>query len=286
MPFPVHIGIDDIATGTRMCDGWTYFCLPDVYIGDFAQEARNIIKSPGLHGFHGKRYKDQFQDEYREFLKLIHKYGDMSLQTRNSCILFTQEHKQQLLDSGISILSATLTQSDVRPETAVKHLFPYVPPLLSLARLLPDLGPNMTMSVEMDDCGQANDMEQYIQRADGNTVTGRDLLNKMYNEYVAERAFTSPSLSSNGVAVMSDTKAFLIQAADVFGNFSMAYTFVRLGNESKSRKAKAALIQEVFGDRISEVDFSKQVSFVGNDLVLNDGQESIIYRLGWAVTNK
>ncbi len=286
MPFPVHIGIDDIATGTRMCDGWPYFCLPDAYISDFAQEARNIIKLSGLHGFHGKKYKDQFQDEYREFLKLIRKYGDISLQTRSACILLTKDHKQQLLASGTGILSATLTKSDVRPENAIKHLFPYVPPLLSLARLLPDLGPNITMSIEMDDCGQANDMEQHIQQADSSTVTGQDLLNKMYNEYIAERAFTTPSLFSNGIKVMSDTRSFLIQAADVFGSFSMAYTFVKLGNESEKRKAKAALIQEVVGDRISEIDFSRQVSFVDNDLVLNDGQESIVYRLGWTATSK
>ncbi len=269
-----------------MCDGWTYFCLPDVYISDFAQEAENIIKSSRLHGFHGKKYTNQFQDEYREFLKLIRRYGDKSLQTRSACILFAKNYKQQLLAFGTDTLSASLVRSDVKPEIAIKYLFPYVPPLLSLARLLPELGPNITMCVEMDDCGQANNIEQHVQQTDGNLVTGQDLLNKMYNKYAAEKASTTPSLSPNGITVMNDTKSFLIQAADVLGNFSMAYTFMKLGNESKSRKARAALIEEVFGDRMSEIGISKQVSFNGDDLVLNDGQESIVYHLGWTATSK
>lgn len=282
--FPVRIGVDEIATETQKCDGWTYFCLPEAYVAGFAADAKAIIHASSLHAFHGKKFKVGHNAEYRAFLKLIRKYQEKSLQSLSVNTLLADSMKTDVEAFGLRILTKSLEKAGVAPGPAVELLSPYVAPLLSLARIASDLGPNLVMRVEMDDCEQLQDLDQPVHEVHGVPISGHVLLKGMYNGYAKMQFPKAPLLPDNGVHVMRDSKSFLIQAADVIGNFSMAYVFVKLGKKSKSKEAKAALIEEVWGDSIDAFDFSSQVSLVGEDLVLNDGQGAITFRIGWAMT--
>jgi hypothetical protein len=66
---------------------------------------------------------------------------------------------------------------------------------------------------------------------------------------------------------LSDTKSFAIQAADVMGNFSMAYLFYKKGDNSKKRNLKAKLFIDCFGDTI-DASILKQINLSGNDIEL------------------
>ena len=282
--FPVRIGVDEIATETQKCDGWTYFCLPESFVADFSTEAKAIIDASVLHVFHGKKFKVGHNAEYQAFLRLIRKYQEKSLQTLSVNTLLADTMKNDLEAFGFRILTKALAQAGVSPDAAVALLSPYVAPLLSLARIAGELGPNLIMNVEMDECEQLKDLEEAVHEVLGVAISGHVLLKGMYNGYAKKQFPKAPLLPDNGIHVMRDSKSFLIQAADVLGNFSMAYVFVKLGKKSKSKEAKAALIEEVWGDTIDAFDFSSQVSLAGEDLVLNDGQGAITFRIGWTMT--
>jgi hypothetical protein len=281
-PFPVHIGVDEIATETQKCDGWTYFCLPEVHVADFVAEAQAIIDASSLHAFHGKKFKVGHSDEYRAFLKLIRKYQEKSLQALSVNTLLADSMKVDLDAFGLRILTKIIEKVGLPPGPAVTLLSPYVAPLLSLARISNKLGSNLVMQVEMDACEQLKDLDQTVYKVRGKPISGHVLLKGMYNGFAKMKFPKAPLLPNNGICVMKDSKSFLIQAADVLGNFSMAYVFVKLGKKSKSKEAKAALIEEVWGDTIEAFDFSSKVSLVGEDLVLCDGQAGLTFRISFS----
>jgi hypothetical protein len=79
-------------------------------------------------------------------------------------------------------------------------------------------------------------------------------------------------LERNGVAVVDDNKSFLIQAADVFGNFTLATLFVKLGVASKLRLKKSEILDDAFGNILEPADYSAKCQLQGTDLeLLHDG---------------
>jgi hypothetical protein len=90
-----------------------------------------------------------------------------------------------------------------------------------------------------------------------------------YRKYLFEN---SPELERNGVAVVDDNKSFLIQAADVFGNFALATLFVKLGVASKPRLKKSEILDTAFGNVLKRTDYSAKCRIRGTDLeLLSDG---------------
>jgi len=115
----------------------------------------------------------------------------------------------------------------------------------------------------------------------GVNITAGTFLKSIYNGYAKKQFPKAPLLPDNGVTTMPDARSFLIQAADVIGNFTMAHTFVKLGRTSKSKEAKAVLIDDVFHNLIDASDWSSNVTLVGNDLALAPGAASIKFQMGW-----
>jgi len=283
---PVRVGVDDIATETQLCEGWTYFFLPEVFVAEFTREAREILDNSKLHAFHGKKFKTGFTSEYHDFLQLIRKYYRKSLQTLGANELLSAGFKTKLQESGNRLLVGALREAGVQSEAAVKVLTPYIAPLFTLARVADGLGPNIEMRVEMDESEQLHDLSQHVHEVSGRPIPAQVLLKAMYNGHVKKQFPKAPQLPDAGVSVMEDTKSLLIQAADVIGNFSMAYVFVKLGKKSKSKEAKAALIEGVFADIIDRFDISGQVRLSGNDLELAEGKAAISFRMGWKLVKK
>ena len=285
LPFPVCIGMDELATETAKCEGWTYFCLPELYVPDFNRDAAAILASSRLHSFHGKKYKTEFEDEYYEFLKLIRLYTEKSLQTRTGTILYSAEHRRWLLDISESIGIVALAKTGTAIGTAWNQIATYVPPLLCLTQFADELGPKIEMRVEMDECTSLKDLALCIPGAYGTIHTAQELLQTIYNGYAAKKSPRLPLLASLGINTMPDSRSFLIQAADVFGNFSMALTFAKLGDTSKKRQEKARLIERVFSDRMPLIDFSGALTLTGNDFVLRGDKESVKFISGWWVND-
>ncbi|HEY4130669.1 MAG TPA: hypothetical protein VGM50_08620 [Gemmatimonadaceae bacterium] len=77
----------------------------------------------------------------------------------------------------------------------------------------------------------------------------------------------APPLDGPGsVRVLSDTKSVMVQAADVVGNFVMAYALHHLGEASKSRAVKASVFRSVFGDVLDPATVKKAAVLTGNEM--------------------
>ncbi len=280
-PFPVRIGVDDIATGTQKCDGWTYFCLPEVYAADFARDAKHLLDSSGLDAFHGKDFKVEHVDIYREFLIIIRRFLDMSLQTFAINVLLSAEFKAQLQQFADHLIPRVLIEADITDPEAISILSPYGPPLFTLARIADGLALKSEMQVELDEHDQLRDLDQYLQKTDGSPVPAHVILKGLYNGYAKKRFLKTPLLPDYGVRVMPDTDSFLIQAADVVGNFSMAFIFKTLGRSSYRTEARAGLIEEVFGQRFKFPDFKSKLTLSEKDIHLNDGAGELRFSIRW-----
>ena len=296
-PFPVSIGIDEIETGGKAgCHGWTYFCIPEVYAAEFEKEAASLLPSSGLRSFHGKEYKRRFDSSYGRFLQLMRNYIDKSFQTRCGSILYTPDHKTSIVTIGESILIESLQTISVDRNAIFDVLRPYVPPLICLTEFADWLGPNIKMKVEMDEHQKLKGLSLPVVSSDGqsvllqsethiwpSTVSAIDQLTMMYNKYASNKSLRLPLLSPNGVRTMDDRNSYLIQAADIFGNFSLAFTRVKLGRSSDTQQAKAKLIYEVFGDRMDLNEFTRYVRLEQEDLILSEGRGIVKCVAGWTV---
>lgn len=281
-PFPVRIGVDEIATETQMCDGWTYFCLPERYVVDFTKDTQAILDGSRINAFHGKKFKKDLEAEYKKFLILIRGYSVKSPQVLSVNTLLSEGFKKEFCSFGQRLLKSSLLEAGVLTDIAFETISSFILPLFTLARVANGLGPNIAMKIEMDEHSSFNDLNTVVRQSNGNNIDANLILKAVYNGYAKKLFPKSPLLLENGITVMKDSKSKLVQAADVIGNFSMAYVFVKLGKVSKSKEAKAALFEEVFGDTMEGWDFSR-LTLQDNDLII-EGDGDLKFRIGWDVT--
>lgn len=283
--FPVTIGVDEIATETQECSGFTIFCLPDAFVPQFASDARAILsRYPDLHGFHGKKYKQGHEAAYRDFLTLIRRTTSQSLQAGASNVLLSRAAMSDLTQFADRVLTKALDGSGVPTEPALTILRPYAHRVLMLARELRELGPDISATLHIDDGEELKSLATVTHSVGTTPIKASVLLKAVYNGYAAAKHTNAPRLGDDAVNVMRDGKSFLIQAADVLGNFSMNHVFVKLGKASKKREAKARLIEEIYGDLIDPLDLSGAIALREEDLVLAPDQASLRFRLRWVET--
>ncbi|MCX5690271.1 MAG: hypothetical protein NTV94_10910 [Planctomycetota bacterium] len=276
------IGIDEIATETQECSGYTMFSLPDAQVAKFATSAKQILdRHPELHSFHGKKYKQHFEPAYREFLQLIRETTGVSLQAGCANSLLARSALEELDGYADRLLSTSLSKARVPLNPALKIVKPYALRLFVLARDLRELGPRIVATIHMDESEELALLSTVTHSVGHVPIRAGLLLKAIYNTFAQKRYPNAPQLLDDGVHVMKDNKSFLIQAADVLGNFSMNHVFVRVGKGSKSREAKARLIEEVFGDLIDPIDLAGTITLRGEDLVLAPGLTNLRFFLGW-----
>lgn len=281
-PFPVRIGLDEVATETQKCDGFAFFCLPEAFVPEFAAETSRLLDAGGLPGFHAKKFKAAHAAAYRDFLSLAHAFIRRSPQAFAACRLFSDKVKANLLEFGDRVVKGSVEKALGAGHPAVQLLRPYFLPLASLAVLARELAPSVEMRVEMDEHSSFANLGGAAHHAGPVAVTAGTLLKGLYNGYAKGLHARTPLLPDDGVKVMRDSKSALIQAADVIGNFAMAHMFARLGDTSKKRTAKASILVDAFGSDVDAFDAGGKATLAGNDFVLvNDG--SFTFKAGWQI---
>ena len=138
------------------------------------------------------------------------------------------------------------------------------------------------MNVELDKHSSLVDLNSIVHKDNDKSINANLILKAFYNGYAKKQFPKAPLLSDDGISVMKDEKSVFIQAADIIGNFSMNYVFVKLGKKSKTREPKASLIEEVFGSTIEKWDFSRLI-LQNDDLIIRDDGE-LKFQVGWDVT--
>lgn len=72
----------------------------------------------------------------------------------------------------------------------------------------------------------------------------------------------------DGLRVLRASQNQLLQATDVLGHFFLAHAYYCLGDQSKSRRMKAELFEEIFADTFSQSSPEKHLFISNGELQL------------------
>lgn len=98
--------------------------------------------------------------------------------------------------------------------------------------------------------------------------------------YGKEQFPNAPEIIRDGIKVCPDENSFLVQAADIIGNFATAFAFKKLGKSSRTNDLKCSVFEEVFGDILDASNLPDSIVLNGDDLVLAKGTASFTFSIG------
>src|ERR1039457_6630002 len=129
-------GVDEIATETQQVSGWCYFVLNEENYIAFENEVKYLLsQSKIVTAFHGKKFKMEQSDEYKDFLKIIRKYTESSFPSLMCCTLNNPTWNQQYLNFCDNLFTNVLTRVGVDNKELKKITKKFVGPLFSFKRL-------------------------------------------------------------------------------------------------------------------------------------------------------
>jgi|GEM_PF-895158 hypothetical protein len=277
------VGVDEVGTMQQKVDGWAYVLFSASVLSDFEKEACGLLNASHLDTFHAKNFTRRYDREYLHFLKLIKEY---SMQSPSSLICVTlnsnveeDSWKKEFegfcnnlvekIYEGIGIDSQEVKDTAKEfigslfqfQEVADKYQFP----IDSTVKLIIDSDKKKRrLSESIAAMKVQSDLKYIFPQI---MIGASHVLNLFYGKYRDRQFPHSPRLITNGIKVLWDEESYLIQAADVIGNFTLSYIFKYLGKQSKSNDLKASLYEEVFSDQINSIDFSNDLEIDGNDLI-------------------
>jgi len=266
----ILVGLDEIATETQKVSGWCYFAVNEQNYIEFEKDVTELLSNTNkLTSFHGKKFKIEQANEYRDFLKIIRKHSELSNPSLVCCTLNNPTWNQQYIDFCDRLFTNVLTNVGVSNPKLIDITKHFVGPLFVLQRMTSSFESPASIQLEVDSDDIKEKFAGSTTQIQGFDFGSDFLLEQFYNIYRKYQFPNSPELIKNGISVLKDEKSFLIQAADVIGNFSAAYIYYKLENTSKSRIEKGKIFEEVFGDKFGAVDFSSDIELFGqNDLNL------------------
>lgn len=267
-----QVGIDEFGTATQRAEGWTIVALADGEAAALAAQAPALL-GRGLTKFHGKEFTRKSADHYRDFLALVKERCLAGPGGFIACTLNDEQWQAEFTGFADRVMAGTFLAAGVPlDEASFAALRKVVPPLFTFLRVAAPVGGGRTASVVLD-AGQATaGFNTATAAANGQTLTLAHLAGMLYRAYRTHRFPSAPQVVRDEIRVSPDDDSFLVQAADVVGNFSTAYLFSRLGKKSKANDLKAAIFHDVFADcGIADFDHAAKLEVDGDDLRLKHG---------------
>lgn len=276
-------GIDDLGTERQLLEGWSYFVIEKELLDEFSQRANELLNGIALDSFHGKNYKRRFKDKYLQFLKLCREYAEKSKISLLGVVLQNEKWKSQYIPFTERIIKNVYGKNDIADPDLASSAQMLTSPLFTLQHLTKSLSADYGLQIIVDSHnvtqGFGTQTIQVSNSIGSTTMTSNQLLNVIYNGYRKLQYPNSPTLIDNGISVVSDGDSFLIQAADIMGNFSLSYAKRKLGVESNTIIEKAEIFSEVFGDVFDSKDFNTdfEISETGELNLKFDGQQTLLF---------
>lgn len=277
----IRAGIDDLGTEQQLLEGWAYFVIEKELLEEFSQKASALLEGIALDSFHGKNYKRRFKEKYLEFLKLCREYSEKSDISSIAVVLQNEKWKNQYLPFTERVIKNVYGKNDIEDSEIVTSTQKLTAPLFTLQNLTKELSSDLQMKIVVDSHKVTENFDELqieVSNSIGSTtMSSKQLLNVVYNGYRKLQFPNSPNLMDNGVSVKPDENSFLIQAADIMGNFSLSYIKKKLGEESKTINEKAEIFSKVFGDKFDDKDFGAdfKISETGEIDLKYDGQQTL-----------
>lgn len=262
------VGIDEVATEKQLVSGWTYFVLADPDRMRFEAAVRQLANAGGLRHYHAKKFKKAMAAEYEAFLRLVRNAVEGASDV--AALIHSMNEtswKAQFLDLLERSVGGALSRNSIADSQTHQMLQSLFPGLATLQRLFPAGDKHYRFRAEIDQDNVTKALGATSVSVKGATVRAERLLAAAYEGHRRLLFPNSPELDEPvGVQVLSDTKSVMIQAADVVGNFAMAYALHHLGDPSTSRAVKAQVFANVFGDIIDPVTVTSAAVLQGNEM--------------------
>jgi hypothetical protein len=274
-------GIDDLGTEKQLLEGWSYFVIEKYLLDEFSELTKELLNGIALDSFHGKNYKRRFKEKYLLFLKLCREYSEKSNISLIAVILQNKEWKNQYLSFTERVIKNVYGKNDIDNSDVIISTQMLTAPLFAIQNLTKNLSSSFQMKIVIDShkvTENFDNLEIVVSNTIGSTtMLSKQLLVVLYNGYRKLQFPNSPTLIDDGISVKPDENSFLIQAADIMGNFSLSYIKKKLGEESKTINEKAEIFSEVFGDKFDSKDFNIdfKISESGEIDLQFDGQQTL-----------
>lgn len=257
-------GLDEIGTETQMSDGWTFVVLSVEGLARFKKELSPKPKQT----FHGKKFKTALEPEYRHFLTALRREAEGPDSALLAFSLLDRPFRREFVPSIRRLVAKSLGESGLAASgfsAVIEHVFPG---LATLQRLTRDMGSAHELAIELDRDDVTRRFASMQTAVGLKTLTLQRVTHAAYEGYRKHLFSNSPALGTGSISVVNDAKSLPVQAADVLGNFAMAYALVALGHPSKKLSLKAVIFSDVFGDLLKGTDLPSQAYLRGNDMEL------------------
>lgn len=264
-----QVVIDEFGTATQQAEGWTIVSLADPQAAAFVAQAPALLGG-GLKKFHGKEFTRKSEARFRDFLTLLKESCREGAGGFIACTLNDEAWHAEFTGFAERVMEKSFLGAGV-PLAAddLAMLRKVVSPLFTYLRVAAPVGGGHTAAVTLDDSKLTKHFNTAAVTLKGKAFTLPHLAGMLYRAYRKHQFPSSPDVPKDEVRTAPDEASFLVQAADVVGNFSTAYVFRRLGKESKANDLKASIFQDVFGEfGIDGIDHAARVEMVGDDLRL------------------
>jgi hypothetical protein len=222
------------------------------------------------HPYHARRFEKAQRAAYEQFLQTIRYAVEQSKgPPRLHFTLNNLSWKTEFIEFVGRLVTGALGRAGVVGPAAVRQLQALFPDLVTLQRLLRDVESADEVRLEIDRDDITEHLGTWTTAVQGRIVAVEQFLAAMYRSHRTRLFPTSPALVHKaGIAVVSDTRSIIVQAADVVGNFAMAYAMYHLGDSSRTREVKAGVFEAVFGDVITADDVIASAELRDGELAL------------------
>lgn len=257
--------VDEVASETQLSEGWTYVLFPESSVTSIDA----AVSGCTIRSFHGKKFKKAEAPEYRTLLNAVRREFQQTAPSLLVSTLLDTSWKNELVPFGERLISNAFALANLTEPEAIQigaHLFPG---LITLQRLI-DRVQGPLLKIEIDSDNISKKLRLATVEVGKQSLAVSKLLTTAYNAYRKKQFPRSPKLEPGGLFAVKDARSRVVQVADVFGNFTLAYAFVKLGNTSKTRVVKATILEDVFGDILDPSSIRDACKLVGdNDIQLN-----------------
>lgn len=263
----LRIGVDDIATQTRKCTGFTVIGILEHLLGDFESKAKALLDRHKLASFHANEFDAGNPAPFLEFLQLIHSTLEAHALCFAQCTLLADSLAAEFSKANTRCLRSALNNASVPEAQALSILSPFMTPLRMVARSAAKLDADATISVDLADSSDIRGLQTHVMALNGTPVRAGTILTGIYSGLRQGVYTKAPALDLAGIRTVSAGDSVLVQAADVIGNLAIANLFVHLGSTTRGRLEKSRIVKEVFGEALLPIDLTG-VARQGEDLVV------------------
>ena len=272
-------GIDDIATMNASCSGWTVVSIDHALLADFEKNANQILQDAKLPSFHGKEFKRKKLDSYVKFLKLVRSTLEAG-PGFVACTLLGQDWRSDFEAFCNRVIGGAFSNAGIEAAAITEASKKIAAPMFTYQRLAEGKCQGGTTLIHIDRHVFYDEFNSAELLLAGEEISNQLPIIAALRAYGRERFQNSPEIERESIVVCPDEDSFLVQAADIIGNFATAFAFRQLGKCSKSNEAKCSAFDQAFGDILDLTSFPDGVRLNGDDLELDAGAASFTFSVG------